>query len=142
LLHSIQHSGEKFSIFGDDYPTPDGTCVRDYVHVSDIAQAHIRAMHALNEGRSGVFNIGSGTGYTVKQVLQTVEQITGKKVPVVIGPRRAGDPAVLVASNDKLSSELGWRPRRSSLGDIVGSAWSWKQRFPNGYLSMSQALTI
>jgi UDP-glucose 4-epimerase len=118
----------KAQIWGDDYPTPDGTCVRDYVHVIDIAQAHILALHALQQGRSGVYNIGSGCGHSVRQVVQAVEAVTGKRLRVGIGPRRSGDPAVLVASPEKLISELGWRPQHSELAEIVRSAWQWKQQ--------------
>lgn len=138
LLNSILDPAEPFTIYGNDYPTSDGTCVRDYVHVSDIAQAHILAMQALREGVSGVFNIGSGTGYSVKEVVQTVEHVTGTPLPIRIGPRRLGDPAVLVASNEKMCRELQWRPKCSSLREIVESAWRWKQNHPTGYTSLSE----
>jgi UDP-glucose 4-epimerase len=133
LLESALDENREFQILGDDYPTPDGTCVRDYVHVLDIAQAHIQALHGLEEGRTGVYNVGSGSGYSVRQVLETVEAVTGKRLRVGIGPRRPGDPAILVASPDKLVSELGWKPQHSDLTEIVRSAWLWKQQHRHGY---------
>lgn len=128
LLDFALDENSKAQIWGDDYPTPDGTCIRDYVHVIDIAQAHILALHALKQGRSGVYNIGAGAGYSVRQVLAAVEAVTGKRLRVGVGPRRAGDPAVLVASPEKLISELGWKPQHSDLMEIVRSAWLWKQK--------------
>jgi UDP-glucose 4-epimerase len=125
--------GDQFSVFGNDYPTPDGTCIRDFVHVRDIAQAHILGLTALESGKGGVFNIGSGTGYSVRQVLQAVETVSGKTVHYRIANRRAGDPSTLVASPDRLIRELGWRPRCSDLNSIVGSAWAWRQKHRNGY---------
>ena len=134
LLDSVVHPGKKFVIHGKDYDTPDGTCVRDYVHVADIAQAHLLAMEAVKLGnRHGAYNIGSSNGHSVLQVLRAVEEVTGLELPSHIGPRRQGDPAVLVASHQKLASELGWRPRFSDLQNIVRSAWIWKQRHPTGY---------
>jgi UDP-glucose 4-epimerase len=134
ILDSFFDSGTEFVVHGEDYDTPDGTCVRDYVHVVDIAQAHILAMDALLQGqRGGAYNIGSSKGYSVREVLCAVEGVTGRKLPIHIGPRRIGDPAVLVASHEKLVSELGWRPRFSDLLSIVRSAWEWRQRHPRGY---------
>lgn len=133
LLDSVLHN-EEFTIHGDDYPTPDGTCVRDYVHVRDIAQAHVLALEELAAGRpSGIFNIGSNSGYSVREVLEATRKITGHKLCPRIGPRRQGDPAVLVADNTKLKRELGWQPRFSSLEEIIRSAWVWKQSHPAGY---------
>jgi len=112
-------------IFGDDYPTPDGTCVRDYIHVVDLARAHILALDVLSE-RSAIYNLGcGGDGYSVRDVIETARRITGKEIPTRMGPRRAGDPAVLIASSDKIKKELGWRPRFQDLGVIVESAWKW-----------------
>lgn len=112
-------------IFGDDYPTPDGTCIRDYIHVIDLARAHILSLDVLNE-RSAIYNLGcGGDGYSVREVIETARRVTGKEIPVRIGPRRAGDPAVLIASSDKIKSELGWQPRFQDLGLIVESAWRW-----------------
>lgn len=117
-------------LFGTDYPTPDGTCIRDYVHVSDLAQAHILA---LESGRSGFFNLGNGEGFSVREVVTACEQISGRPIAVREMPRRAGDPPRLVAAPAKAREELGWHPRFARLEDIVSSAWSWHQRNPGGY---------
>jgi UDP-glucose 4-epimerase len=120
-------------IFGEDYPTPDGTCIRDYIHVIDLARAHIQALEALSEG-SRIYNLGcGGAGYSVRDVIDTAQRVTGKEIPTRFGPRRAGDPAVLVASSDKIKSELGWQPQYQDLGVIIESAWRWMQSHPNGY---------
>jgi UDP-glucose 4-epimerase len=133
LLESI-YAGSEFVVFGDDYPTPDGTCIRDYVHVSDIAQAHVLAASALlANGTGGVFNIGSGKGNSIKEVIAIAETVVGQSVKFRQGPRRAGDPAVLVASNEKLSRVLGWKPKCSSLTEILKSAWQWKKAHAEGY---------
>jgi UDP-glucose 4-epimerase len=123
---------DQVTIFGDDYPTPDGTCVRDYVHIVDLAQAHILALESLDRG-SAVYNLGNGEGFSVKQVIETAREITGHPIPAVIGPRRAGDPATLVASSEKIRRELGWQPRFPSLREIVDSAWQWHRSHPKGY---------
>ncbi|WP_068784669.1 UDP-glucose 4-epimerase GalE [Paenibacillus phocaensis] len=121
-------------VFGDDYNTPDGTCVRDYIHVSDLADAHLRAVdHLLGGGESDVFNLGNGQGFSVKEVIETVKDVTGRDFPVVISPRRAGDPAVLIASSDKARRVLGWNPTRNQLTNIIESAWQWHNSHPNGY---------
>lgn len=115
-------------IYGDDYPTPDGTCVRDYIHVIDLARAHILALDVLNE-RSAIYNLGcGGDGYSVREVIDTARRVTGREIPVRVGPRRAGDPAVLIASSDRIKSELGWQPQFQDLGLIVESAWKWKKK--------------
>ena len=120
-------------IYGEDYPTPDGTCIRDYIHVIDLARAHIQALEALSEG-SRIYNLGcGGAGYSVREVIDTAQRVTGKEIPTRFGPRRAGDPAVLVASSDKIKSELGWQPQYQDLGMIIESAWRWLQAHPNGY---------
>ncbi len=119
-------------VFGTDYPTPDGTCIRDYVHVSDLADAHLRALERLEHG-SVTYNLGNGAGYSVLEVIATVERVTGCKVPHVLGPRRAGDPAVLVASAERIRSETGWRPRFARLDDIVSTAYAWRRAHPAGY---------
>jgi UDP-glucose 4-epimerase len=112
-------------IYGDDYPTEDGTCVRDYIHVIDLARAHILALDVLNE-RSAIYNLGcGGDGYSVREVIDTARRVTGKDIPVRMGPRRPGDPAVLIASSDKIKSELGWQPQFQDLGVIIESAWRW-----------------
>jgi UDP-glucose 4-epimerase len=123
---------EKVTIYGDDYPTPDGTCVRDYIHIVDLAQAHILAFESLDRG-SAVYNLGNGAGFSVRQVIETARQITGHVIPAVIGSRRAGDPATLVASSEKIRRELGWQPRYPSLAAIIDSAWQWHRSRPRGY---------
>jgi len=117
-------------IFGADYPTPDGTCIRDYIHIIDLAQAH---MLGLQPGKTGFYNLGNGDGYSVRQVIQTCEKVTGKKIPAVEKPRRPGDPPKLVASAEKAIRELGWKPKSPKLEDIVITAWAWHKNHPNGY---------
>jgi UDP-glucose 4-epimerase len=117
------------TLFGDDYATPDGTCIRDYIHVTDLAQAHVAAVEALSDGGpSRKYNVGTGSGYSVKEVLGAVEKVTGKPVPYVMGPRREGDPPALVADSTRLQSELGWKPEYSDLDTIVRTAWNWANR--------------
>jgi len=120
------------TVFGTDYPTPDGTCIRDYVHVTDLADAHLRVLARLETG-SCRFNVGNGTGYSVKQVIESVERIGGRPVPHSFGPRRAGDPAALVASSARLREETGWSPRFGAIDDIVRTAWAWHEAHPKGY---------
>ena len=128
LLRAVT-TGEPITLFGDDYPTPDGTCIRDYIHVMDLADAHVLALrHLLNGGGSQRFNVGTGSGYSVREVLRAVEGVTGEKVPFRMGPRREGDAPVLVANSDKLKSALGWKPRYTDIHDIVRSAWEFQQR--------------
>ena len=117
-------------IYGTDYPTPDGTCVRDYIHVSDLAQAHILAMEP---GKRGFYNLGNGEGCSVRRVVQACERISGRKIPVVEKPRRPGDPPRMIAAAEKAFRELGWKPRSPKLDDIVSSAWRWHQKHPDGY---------
>jgi UDP-glucose 4-epimerase len=124
---------EHFTIFGDDYPTRDGTCIRDYVHVVDLAQAHILAMTNLDRLGSRKYNLGNGNGFTVKEVVDMARRVTGHPIPCVVGPRRPGDPAELVASSESLRRELGWEPRYSDLETILASAWEWHQSHPKGY---------
>ncbi|HNS52730.1 MAG TPA: UDP-glucose 4-epimerase GalE [Anaerolineae bacterium] len=119
-------------VFGNDYPTRDGTCIRDYVHVLDLAEAHILALDGLEHG-SGAYNLGNGLGYSVTEVIETARLITGHPIPAVAGPRRPGDPAVLVASSGKLRRDLGWTPGFAELRDIVQSAWDWHRTHPRGY---------
>jgi len=119
-------------VFGRDYPTPDGTCIRDYVHVTDLADAHLRALDRLREG-SVTYNLGNGQGYSVLQVIDAVADVTGRAVPTVMAPRRAGDPPVLVASADRIRCETGWTPRFASLHDIVRTAVGWREAHPDGY---------
>ncbi len=126
--------GPALQVFGDDYPTPDGTCLRDYIHVTDLAEAHRLALDALERtGRSATYNLGNGQPHSVRQVLDTVGRVTGRQVPFDIGPRRAGDPAVLYASNAKIQRELGWHPRYADLETIVATAWRWHHAHPHGY---------
>lgn len=121
------------TIFGNDYPTPDGTCIRDYIHIVDLAQAHILAIQALDRMGSRTYNLGNGRGFSVLEVVETARRITGHPIPHVIGPRRAGDPAILVASSERIRRELGWQPRYPALEDIIGSAWEWHRTHPHGY---------
>ena len=124
--HLDVYKRQPITVYGDDYPTPDGTPVRDYVHVADLAQAHVLALNALDTGaQTSVINLGSDKGYSVMEVIREAERITGRPVPYVIGPRRQGDPATLVASSEKARTMLGWAPRLSSLEDIIGTAWKW-----------------
>ena len=125
---------EKISIFGDDYATPDGTCIRDYIHVTDLAQAHILALdYLLNGGENNVFNLGNGVGFSVKEVIDVARAVTGHPIPAQVSPRRAGDPAQLVASSEKAKTVLGWKPQFNDLNTIVSSAWAWHKNHPNGY---------
>lgn len=117
-------------IYGTDYPTPDGTCIRDYIHIVDLAQAHILG---LAPGKTGFYNLGNGDGYSVKQVIEMCEKITGTKIPAIEKPRRAGDPPKLVAAATKAITELGWKPKYPKLEDIVATAWSWHKKHPQGY---------
>jgi UDP-glucose 4-epimerase len=119
---------EKIKIFGDDYPTADGTCIRDYVHVSDLADAHLLALAALEKHDRLIFNLGNGHGFSVREVIESARRITGHPIPTETQPRRPGDPAVLVASSDKAIRELGWKPRYSQLDDIMRTAWVWHQK--------------
>ncbi|WP_332698691.1 UDP-glucose 4-epimerase GalE [Halalkalibacter lacteus] len=122
------------SMFGDDYPTEDGTCVRDYIHVLDLAQAHYLALQRLEkEEKSGIYNLGNGNGFSVKQVIETCKAVTGIDIKTVTAPRRTGDPAVLIASSNKARSELGWNPEYSSLDLMIKHAWNWHQHHPDGY---------
>jgi UDP-glucose 4-epimerase len=117
-------------IYGTDYPTPDGTCIRDYIHILDLAQAHILG---LAPGKKGFYNLGNGDGYSVREVIRMCEKVTGKTIPAVEKPRRPGDPPKLVASAQKAIKELGWKPRFAKLEEIVATAWAWHRKYPNGY---------
>lgn len=132
ILQVAQGKRDSIKIFGDDYETPDGTCVRDYIHVSDLAQAHILALEALEQG-SQVFNLGNGKGYSVKEVVEVAREITGHPIPAEVTPRRSGDPAILVGSSAKIRDVLGWDPQFSSLDAIVSTAWEWHRAHPAGY---------
>ncbi len=125
---------ETISIYGTDYDTPDGTCIRDYIHVTDLAQAHILAVKYLTDGgESNIFNLGNGVGYSVREVIETARKVTGHPIPATETPRRAGDPARLVASSEKAKKILGWNPMHDSLEEIITSAWKWHKNHPNGY---------
>ena len=126
-------------VFGTDYPTPDGTCVRDYIHVLDIADSHVRALIEIDRVSGEAFNVGNSRGYSILEVIDAAERITGRKIPRKLGPRRPGDPAVLVASKDKLKRVLGWEAAHSSLEEIIQSAWEWKQKHPRGYENDARA---
>lgn len=126
--------GAGLQVFGDDYPTPDGTCLRDYIHVSDLADAHLRALEAIVEtDRSPVYNLGTGRPHSVREVISAVERVTGRHVPWMLAPRRPGDPAALSAAAQKAQSELGWTPRFADLDSIVETAWRWHRTHPHGY---------
>jgi len=127
-------TGEPLAIFGNDYPTPDGTCIRDFVHVTDLAEAPVAGLRVLDAGGASTsYNLGMGDGVSVREVVAAVSRVTGREVPFVIAPRRPGDPSRLVASNAKARTELGWTPRLGSLDDIVATAWAWQQTHPLGY---------
>ena len=138
LLRAAEGDGPPLTLFGDDYPTPDGTCIRDYIHVEDLADAHLLALEATaaDDGRTDapvVCNLGSGGGFSVKEVLAAAERVVGRPIPHTIGPRRAGDPPVLVASTERAREVLGWRAARSTLDDMVASAWEWRRAHRDGY---------
>lgn len=125
---------EKIMMFGDDYDTKDGTCVRDYIHVSDLASAHSLALKRLmNGGDSAIYNLGNGTGFTVKEMVEIARKVTGHTIPAEVAERRAGDPAVLIASSKKAMEELGWKPKYADIETIISTAWNWHKNHPNGY---------
>lgn len=133
VIYAAMGKRPHIEVFGSDYPTPDGTCVRDYIHVDDLAEAHLLALERLEPGRPLHYNLGIGRGYSVREVIRAVEEVSGRKVPVKEGPRRPGDPPELVASSARIQNELGWRPRYTELRPIVESAWKWHQARPKGY---------
>lgn len=134
VLQTALGQRSHISVFGEDYPTEDGTCIRDYLHVSDLADAHLRAIDYLkNGGKSDVFNLGSGSGFSVREIIETARKVTGKEIPVKTEPRRAGDPATLIASSQKAREVLGWTPARENIETIIASAWNWHQSRPDGY---------
>lgn len=136
ILQVPNKQREHISIFGDDYPTKDGTCVRDYIHVTDLAQAHILAVkYLMNGGESDVFNLGNGVGFTVKEVIDVAREVTGDGIKAVVEERRAGDPAFLIASSDKARNVLGWNPQFADLHTIIETAWKWHSTHPHGYQS-------
>ncbi|OUN06549.1 UDP-glucose 4-epimerase GalE [Flavonifractor sp. An92] len=134
ILQVANGTRKQISVFGDDYPTKDGTCVRDYIHVTDLAQAHILALdYLLNGGDNNVFNLGNGVGFTVKEVIDVARSVTGHPIPAVVSPRRAGDPAQLIASSEKAVNVLGWKPQYNDLNTIIETAWKWHSTHPHGY---------
>jgi UDP-glucose 4-epimerase len=135
VLQAASGKRPHVEVFGDDYPTRDGTCVRDYIHVIDLAEAHILALSAVGEANF-TFNLGcGGNGYSVREVIEVAEKVTGKRIPAKMGPRRPGDPPVLIASSDQIKRILGWQPKYQDLALIIESAWKWMQKFPAGYPS-------
>lgn len=134
ILQVPNNKREHIYIFGDDYNTKDGTCIRDYIHVTDLTQAHILAVKYLrNGGNSDIFNLGNGIGFSVKEVIETARKVTGHPIPAQISPRRAGDPAKLIASSNKARKILGWKPEHAELEEIIATAWNWHKKHPNGY---------
>ncbi|MBR2382627.1 MAG: UDP-glucose 4-epimerase GalE, partial [Anaerotignum sp.] len=135
LILQVPNGQREFiSIFGNDYPTPDGTCIRDYIHVTDLAMAHILAVDYLEKGgASDIFNLGNGVGFSVKEVVETARKVTGHPIPAKEVARRAGDPAQLIASSEKAKKVLGWNPKQDSLEEIISTAWKWHQAHPNGF---------
>ena len=132
-LEVLMGKRDSFTVFGTDYPTEDGTCIRDYVHVVDLADAHIHAVEALRDTSLGPINLGTRDGFSVKEIVDAVERVTGKNLPVKYGDRRAGDPPALIADTTRAQELLGWNPVRSTMDEMIGSAWSWMQANPNGY---------
>lgn len=134
ILQVPNNQREAISIFGEDYATKDGTCVRDYIHVTDLAQAHILAVDYLaNGGESNIFNLGNGVGFTVKEVIDTAREVTSHPIPAIVSPRRGGDPAQLIASSEKAKTILGWKPEHADLKEIISTAWNWHKNHPNGF---------
>ncbi|MEO0416011.1 MAG: UDP-glucose 4-epimerase GalE, partial [Verrucomicrobiota bacterium] len=133
VLQVALEQRDKIMIFGDDYETPDGSCIRDYIHVSDLAQAHILALEALSDREALHYNLGNGNGFSVKEVIETVREVTGHPIPAEVAERRPGDPAILVADSTKIREELGWDPQFTTIKPIIESAWAWHQKHPNGY---------
>jgi len=140
ILEVVQGKRDYVEVYGDDYPTKDGSCIRDYIHIIDIAEAHILALEALRKSRiqaylspTDIYNLGNGNGYSVFEVINCVKEVSGKNIPIKIGKRRVGDPSILVASSEKIKKELGWKPRFPELKSIVQSAYSWRLKYPEGY---------
>ncbi|MDN3428477.1 UDP-glucose 4-epimerase GalE [Microbacterium sp. APC 3898] len=134
ILQTALGQRKEITVFGDDYDTPDGTCIRDYVHVEDLISAHLLALDYLrNDGDSEVFNLGSSQGFSVNEMIAAARSVTGKDIPVKTGPRRAGDPSILIASSEKARQILGWNPRHTSVAKIIGDAWKWHSAHPTGY---------
>ena len=135
VLQIAQGQAQSATIFGTDYPTPDGTCIRDYIHIADLVSAHILALGALESKDKMIYNIGSGNGFSVREVIETASKVTGHNIPIIEAPRRPGDSARLVASPKKIMTELGWKPTHTNMQEILSSAWEWHKSHPNGYKS-------
>ena len=133
ILFAALGKEAQFKVFGTDYPTPDGTCVRDYVHVEDLIDAHLLALHTLEDGSARFYNLGIGRGYSVREILDAAQSVVGQNIPFTVVDRRPGDPATLYASSDKIQSELGWKPKHTDVADVIESAWRWHQSHPDGY---------
>ncbi len=133
VLRVALGQSQSASIFGTDYPTPDGTCIRDYIHISDLVSAHLLALDALEKNDRLIYNLGSGNGYSVREVIETARKVTGHAIPAVESPRRPGDSARLIASSARIRRELGWKPQHENLQDIMASAWEWQESHPKGY---------
>ena len=138
VLRALLRKGRKVPVFGTDYDTPDGTCIRDYIHIVDIADAHILALEALHSGEGcDIFNLGNGNGFSVQQIIQTASHVTGRAIPVKESQRRPGDPPVLIAFSEKIRRRLGWIPRYGKLEKIIETAWRWHRTHPHGFRSSS-----
>ncbi len=137
LLQAALGKRDSVTVFGSDYPTPDGTCIRDYVHVEDLCQAHLLAMNAIEPGKVEAYNVGIGRGYSVRQLIESAFRVTGKQWPVIEGTRRAGDPSELFADPAKIQNKLGWHPQFTNIDDIVATAWNWFSHHPDGYLTQT-----
>ncbi|HYJ10169.1 MAG TPA: NAD-dependent epimerase/dehydratase family protein, partial [Polyangiaceae bacterium] len=135
ILQAALGKREKITVFGEDYPTPDGTCIRDYIHVEDLVDAHVRVMEALAPGDRRIYNLGIGKGHSVKEILDAVRRVVDVPFKVESGPRRAGDPPALYADASKIERELGWRAQRTDIGEAILSAWRWFSAHPDGYAS-------
>jgi len=133
VLQIALGQSEAATIYGTDYPTPDGTCIRDYIHIADLVSAHRLALGALEKSDGLIYNVGSGKGFSVREVIETARKVTGHEIPVIESPRRPGDPARLVASSEKIRRELGWKPEHDTMQDILSSAWEWHKSHPKGY---------
>jgi UDP-glucose 4-epimerase len=133
VLQIALGQAEAATVYGIDYPTPDGTCIRDYIHISDLVSAHLLALGALEKSERLVYNVGSGKGFSVREVIETARKVTGHAIPAVEAPRRPGDSARLVASSERIRRELGWNPGHDNLQDIISSAWEWHKSHPHGY---------
>ncbi len=134
VLQAALGQRDHLDIFGDDYETPDGTCIRDYIHVMDLADAHYRALEHLQRGGAfAAYNLGNGSGFSVRQVIEAARYVTGREIRAEVKPRRAGDPAILIASSDRISRELGWQPKMPELDRIIATAWEWHRTHPDGY---------